>query len=299
MNSLFPEQTSESAAKVTALVPWFGAKRNMADRIVAELGPHRAYWEPFCGSMAVLLAKPPATIETVSDLHGELVNLAWTMQHPVYGSVMYRRLRRVLMSQTEFFAARERILSRDGWNDDKPAVDRATDYFILSWQGMNGMAGTKSYNANFAKRYTKNGGHAATRWARAVDSIPAFRRRLRNVTILGGCGIELCERIEDAEGVVIYADPPYIAEGNQYLHSFDPKKHKRLATALGRFTRTRVVVSYYDHPDLSWLYPNWTKVDCTTTKAMVSSGRRDAQNDTKAPEVLLINGPSFTAGGEK
>jgi DNA adenine methylase len=38
---------------IKAIAPWFGGKRTLAPRITAELGAHRAYWEPFCGSMAV------------------------------------------------------------------------------------------------------------------------------------------------------------------------------------------------------------------------------------------------------
>jgi len=62
--------------RIKALVPWFGSKRRLAPEIVRELGPHAAYWEPFCGSLAVLLAKPPCPMETVNDLHADLVNLA-------------------------------------------------------------------------------------------------------------------------------------------------------------------------------------------------------------------------------
>ena len=62
--------------KIKALAPWFGSKRNLAPEIVRELGKHRKYDEPFCGSAAVLLAKEPATCETVNDLHGDLINLA-------------------------------------------------------------------------------------------------------------------------------------------------------------------------------------------------------------------------------
>ncbi len=64
-----------SEMKVTAPVPWAGAKRKLAPWIVAELGRHRSYWEPFCGSMAVLMAKPVASHENVNDLHGDLINL--------------------------------------------------------------------------------------------------------------------------------------------------------------------------------------------------------------------------------
>lgn len=97
--------------------------------------------------------------------------------------------------------------------------------------------------------------------------------------------------------MVIYADPPYLAKGAEYLHDFDWLAHRRLATALRRFKQTRVVVSYYDHPDLATLYPGWTKVDCEMTRALVSQGKRGQRGSKEtAPEVLLINGQSFADG---
>jgi len=42
---------------ITSLAPWFGGKRTMAADIIAEIGPHGGYWEPFCGSMAILMNK--------------------------------------------------------------------------------------------------------------------------------------------------------------------------------------------------------------------------------------------------
>ena len=73
---------SKSGAAIGALVPYFGAKRTLAPAIVEELGPHVAYWEICCGSMAVLFAKEPSRTEVVNDLHGDLVNLARVVQHP-------------------------------------------------------------------------------------------------------------------------------------------------------------------------------------------------------------------------
>ena len=52
-------------ARIGAILPYFGGKRNLASRIIDFLGPHRVYWEPFCGSMAVLFAKEPVVMETV------------------------------------------------------------------------------------------------------------------------------------------------------------------------------------------------------------------------------------------
>jgi hypothetical protein len=60
--------------------------------------------------------------------------------------------------------------------------------------------------------------------------------------------------------------------------------------------KTRVIVSYYEHPDLAALYPDWTKREVHRSKALVSSGKRDKGNDIKAPELLIINGPSYSGG---
>jgi len=279
--------------RVTAIAPWFGAKRVMADRIVAELGPHQAYWEPFCGSMAVLLNKPTAPMETVNDLHGDVINLARVVRDPVDGPRLYRRLRRLLMHEGIFQDARALVVG----DDTASAIDRAEAFFLASWMGRNGVAGTSNYNYAFCPRYTRNGGHAATRFRNAVASIPAWRRRLRDVTILQRDAIELIERVEDQEGTVIYADPPYVAKGAQYLHDFTADDHRALAAVLYRFERTRVVVSYYPHPLVDELYGDrWTRCAHDVSKAMSHQGRR-GEVDVRANELLLINGPSVAEEG--
>ena len=126
---------------------------------------------------------------------------------------------------------------------------------------------------------------------------------MRNVIILSENGIDITERIEDKEGTAIYWDPPYLVKGAKYIHDFKTKgipsdanalvrnygDHGRLAISLRRFQKTRVVVSYYDHPDLAILYPRWERIDCTMTKSMTSQGKRDDTHQAKAPEVLLLN----------
>ncbi len=150
------------------------------------------------------------------------------------------------------------------------------------------MAGSRG-GCNFSVRYTSKGGQPGTRWESAVQSIPAWRRRLAAVTILSECGLALCEKIEDLAGTVIYCDPPYLVKGEKYVHDFTSAEHVRLAAALCRFTRTRVVVSYYEHPRLAELYPGWQKVPLAVSKAMANMGRRHQSGAIPAPEVLLIN----------
>lgn len=287
--------TSKTQPEITALAPWFGAKRTLSAAIIAEFGAHSAYWEPFCGSMAVLLAKEPCSMETVNDLHGDLVNLARTIQHPLEGPKLYRQLRRTMFAKALFEDSADVIRNQPF----EPTPERAFHYFVVSWFARNGVAGTSSSNAGFCVRYTKNGGHAAKRFSSAVQSIPAWRERLRNVTVLSQDGMGLCERIEDAERVVVYVDPPYLVKGASYVHDFAAADHARLAEALRRFKRTRVVVSYYDDPRLSELYPGWTKRRLKATKAMVNQGMRDKKGAVEAPEVLLINGPSLVGGEQE
>lgn len=279
--------------KVSALVPWAGSKRTIAARIDAAIGDHRVFFDPFCGSMAPLLAKRRATIETVNDLHGDATNIARVIQHPRLGPKLYRQLRRTLFCQ-EFFTEVQAQFRAEGLRFaktfDSPDLERAVKFSIYSWFGRNGVIGTNGGN-NFCVRYTGNGGSPSTRWRSFVSSIPAFHRRLQGVIILREDGFNILERVEDAAGVAIYCDPPYLQKSFLYEYDFAPQDHVRLAEVLNRFKKTRVALSYYDHPDLAHLYPGWQKIHIDMTKAMVSQGQRGKSGKAvKAPEVLLVNG---------
>jgi DNA adenine methylase len=287
---------------IKAIAPWFGGKRNLAPLIVRELGDHRSYWEPFCGGLPVLMAKPPCAMETVNDLHKMIINLAQVIRHRDQGPMLYRMLRRTLMHE-DFFAESDNIIRQieQGFlpKDAKalPSVMQAYHYFLASWLGRNGTAGLAgSKRGTYCVRYTANGGHAATRWNNAIASIPAWRRRLAKVTILNRDGFDLLERIEDAPHTAIYCDPPYLVKGATYMHDFDTQDHSRLAKALSRFRHARVVVSYYDHPHLQAMYPGWTKVCIEVSKSLGNANIRGGGVSAKAVEVLLINGPSLTQG---
>lgn len=288
--------------KITALAPWFGSKRNLAGEIIAELGKHSIYWEPFCGSMSILLNKEPCIMETVNDLHRDLINLARVVQDDTEGPRLFDRLNRTAMHEGLFADASAAIEGAEA-SDFDPL--RAYQYCVVAWLGRNGVAGTASYNGHFCVRYTGNGGHAAKRWRSVIESIPDWWFRLQNVTILCRDAFELLERIDDKAATVIYIDPPYIEKGTTYLHDFGMQskrsqdkaaaieEHCRLASLLQRFTKARVVVSYYEHELLAELYPGWTKRPLKATKSLVSQGRRDKTGAVAAPEVLLINGESY------
>ncbi len=298
--------SEKAKMQVTALAPWFGGKRSMAPEIVQELGPHSAYWEPFCGSMAVLFAKPQSSHETVNDYHGNLINLAMVVASE-HWKELYDRLCRTFSSEALFKSAKQQFMSEKGW--DPPTspdhvrpedVRRAFYYFVVSWMGRNGVSGTYRTNYQMAIRWTPGGGDSPTRFRGATDSMPLWHARLRNVLILNRDGFNIIDKIDDVERVVIYADPPYLRStrsmegrtGNKYLYDFADQEHGELAAKLRRFRKARVIVSYYDDPRLKDLYPGWTIRKMYRHKNLHVQNRRGAER-CLAPEVLLINGPSY------
>lgn len=253
--------------------------------IIEALGPHSAYWELFSGSAAVLMAKEPCRQEVINDLHGGLTNLARVVQDDELAPQLFDRLQRTLFCQGLYKDSQDECAAffmEDPW--PIRSLDWAYHYLVVTWMGRNGLAGTVAeLDTGFCRRFTSNGGDPAVRFRSVANSTPWWWQRLHAVTVLSEDGISLAERIEDKQGTVIYADPPYVVKEAKYLHDFEGDDHIRLATTLGRFSKTRVVVSYYSHPLLDKLYceNGFRLVERTTTKQM-GNGKKEA------PEVLLV-----------
>lgn len=300
---------------IGALAPWFGGKRILGDAIAVELGKHTQFFEPFCGAMSVLFAKEPSQKETVNDLHGDLTNLARTLQRIDDAEELYDRLQRVIVSEMLLREAGEYL--EDGNARDRDEVEWSYWYFLASWMQRNGCAGTDREAYQIATRWTKSGGSPTVRFQNAVLSIPAFHRRLQNVVVLKRDAFRIMGRFEDCAGTAVYCDPPYAAdsrtgwsnnagEHSRYRHEFDHRgkaetlfgkkeidQHERLRDILARYKHARIVVSYYDCPRIRELYQGWTFIDKKMKKNLhVASIRGDGQVKD-APEVLILNGPSY------
>lgn len=273
--------------KIKAIAPWFGSKRKRASKIVEIIGAHRVYWEPFCGAMAVLMLKPPCEMETVNDLHGDIINLARVIQDKELGFQLYDKLSRTLYSEVLWAEAKERWTSGISGTE----FDRACDYFVVSWMGRNGVSGTARYSYQFAMRWCVGGGQGARRWRSVIESMPAWHKRLQNVVILQRDAFEILDNIKDEDGVVIYCDPPYFEKSDKYLHDFAAEDHEQLAQSLQRFSQAWVVVSYYDDERLEGLYEGFNKIYCDVrTQSLRNATRGPKKKPRKEQvEVLLVN----------
>lgn len=302
---------------INAVAPWFGGKRTLAPAIVAELGPHTQYFEPFAGGLSIIFAKPRSQKETVNDLHGDVINLARVVSIEDAAVVLYGRLERLVFCESILQDARAYMDANEIPPSPGPGeftfdmVTRAYWFFLASWMGRNGTAGTQRLDYQIAVRWTNTGGSPTVRFANALKSMPAWHARLKNVVILNRNAFEIIPRFEDAAGTAIYADPPYAAETRtshdnadggkgRYLHEFDHGSgsggifgqhddHARLAEQLRRFKHARIVISAYDCPRYRELYAGWTFLKKTMPKLLHrQNGRSTPKVD--APEVLIVNG---------
>lgn len=294
---------SATTPRIGAIAPWFGGKRVMAPLIAKELGHHRQYFEPFCGSMAVLFAKDHVGHETVNDLHDDLINLARVVADGDQAPRLYKRLQRTLFCE-ELLRDAAAVLNstRDNSPSAIPNMTRAYWYFLTAWMGRNGEAGTTKISYSASVRWTPNGGSPTVRFQSAVDSLPWWHRRLSNVVILNRDAFEVINSAGDTASTALYIDSPYTADTRgtaKYLHDFESgggmfagaDDHERLRDALERFKNARVVVSYYDSPRVRELYAGWTFVECSRHKHLTTTAGSNGQKN--APEILILNGESW------
>lgn len=277
--------------EIKSIVAYYGGKRKLASRIVELFGPHKTYWEPFCGSLAVLMLKKPCELETVNDMHGDLINLARVIQDRELAFELYEKLYRTCYAETLFREAKERWLLREAEVENMPDLTRAYDYFVVSWMGLNGVSGTARCNYQFALRWCRGGGQGARRWQSVVKSIPEWHKRLANVVILQRDAFGIIENIKDEDDVVVYCDPPYFEKSNNYIHDFTAEQHEQLAQLLKRFSKARIFVSYYDDPKLEVLYEGWTKVffPLSTQSLRNATRGKKKQRRKEQVEVLLVS----------
>lgn len=268
------------------IAPWFGSKAALASQIAPEFGPHKSYVEPFAGGCGMILNKPPCRLETINDLHDDLTNLARVLADADQSAALQAAIDRRLCCETLNREARARLAL-----PFRPTLDRAIDYFYVSWMGKSGTVGSDGCNS-MAHRYGVASHGCASKLRGAAASIAAWHQRLSRVTITNRDAFKLLAKVHDEVGIVIYCDPPYVTKGGRYIFDFDDVGHARLAEALSRFQRTRVVLSYTDHPILDDLYPKWTK----RILDYESRANRTAKvKKFKPSEILLINGPSLVS----
>jgi DNA adenine methylase len=274
------------------ILSYFGAKREMAPQIVSHFGPHTQYFEPFAGSLSVLFAKEECRHEVVSEKNPDVANLIRCISNQQIAEFLWRQADSALVSEAMFAEAAGRLSESMGSYTLRTGGNpmRAFDFLLVSWQGPSGLAGT-TRKPRFAVRNTTSGGTVAARWRAVAESIPWWHERLKNVEFRFRDAFELIDVCPDQEGTVIYADPPYFSEtrtAGAYAFDFSDEEQVRLADCLGRFKKTKVVLSLYQCEKADSLYSGWKVVKLDAPRKLKHTAGGEQQT-VAAPEVLYVN----------
>jgi DNA adenine methylase len=235
---------------------YFGGKVTLSERIVSLMPTHRVYVEPFFGSGAVLFAKPRSTHEVANDLSENVTTFLRVLRDDL--AELERVCSLTPHSRSEFLAA---DLSVGGLSD----LERARRFWVR-------------INQSFGKVVND-----ATGWSLTVGTNTAVSRTIRNrvgrfaqaaerlteVAIECCDAVELIERLGRGPDVLLYVDPPYLAEtrvlrtggvADYELDMGDEVSHIDLARVL-RATKANVILSGYPSPLYDDLYAGWHVID--------------------------------------
>jgi len=256
-------------------VSYFGSKQTVAGWIVSQLPPHEHYVEPFCGSLAVLLAKPPSRMETVNDLDRG-VQTFWRMLRDRPAELI-RAAELTPHSRAEYAAAYD--------EDTDDEVELARRIWVRLTQSRSGTlrrAGWRHYvdpGARYASMTDYLDGYR--------DRMPAAAERLMRVSLECRPALELIASYGAQPNCLLFVDPPYLGSTRSTNYRLEMKtdaEHRELAEALWECAAT-VVLSGYPSPLYDELYEGWHRAECASSTGNGREGQRDRV------EVLWSNRP--------
>jgi DNA adenine methylase len=259
--------------------PYYGGKIRLGERIAALMPAHGHYVEPYCGSLAVLLAKPQSMMETVNDLDLGIVNF-WRVLR-TRPDELARACALTPHSLVEFHASAA---------FDDPALDeleRARRLWVRLSQGRSGRlkrTGWRHY-VDTARSTVGMPGYLDG----YVDRMAAVVERLHHVSLECRPALDVIEWYGRAQDVLLYVDPPYLGStraSDCYQHEMVTEEDHRLLGKALRGCASAVVLSGYasDLYDLE-LYPDWYRT------TLVSGTGQNAGKWSNRTEVLWSNRP--------
>ena len=161
---------------------WYGGKFSHLDWLLPLLPEAHHYCEPFGGSGAVLLNRPPSPVETYNDLDGEVVNFFRAL----------RDARDELVSAIALtpFSREEYFLAISGQDEDTTPLERARRFFVRARQARTGLAQTATLGRWANCKNTSRAGMSGvvSRWLGSADALPDIALRLLRVQIENRAG---------------------------------------------------------------------------------------------------------------
>ena len=257
---------------------WYGGKFSHLKWLLPLLPTCHHYCEPFAGSAAVLLNRPPSPVETYNDLDGEVCNFFRVLRDN--SSRLVKAIALTPFSRQEFAAACQ-------LDPALPPLERARRFYVRARQVRTGLAQTASLGRWANCKQTSRSGMSGvvSRWLGGVELLPEIAERLLRVQIENRPAIDVIQ-LYDSQGTLFYCDPPYVhltrGDARAYGHEMSDDQHRELAEVLNR-VKGMAAISNYDCGLMRQLYParRWRRIQ----------GRSRTIHSTKQArrEVLWVN----------
>jgi DNA adenine methylase len=273
-----PAAVTGLRAKKLLAFGWYGGKFSHLDWLLPLLPPCHHYCEPFAGSAAVLLNRPPSPVETYNDLDGEVVNFFRACRD--HGPELTRLIALTPFSREEFALACELY-------PEASVVERARRFYVRARQVRTGLAQTATLGRWGNCKETSRAGMSGivSRFLGGVEMMPEIAARMLRVQIENRPAVDVI-RLYDSPRTLFYCDPPYVhgtrGDAKAYRHEMTDAGHRELAGVLNGIAG-RAAVSNYDCELMTELYPapRWRKLTQPARTNHATKGERS--------EVLWVN----------
>ena len=262
-------RASDRRTKMIAFGYYGGKFSHMGFLLLLLPNPFAHFCEPFGGSGAVLINRPPAPVETYNDLDSEVANFFHHLRD--HGDELIR-----LISLTPF--SREELVKACRPEPGLSGIERARRFFVRACKTGRGLAQTSSEGRWAHCVLTSRAGMAGavSRWLGSVEGLAQIVQRLQRVQIENAPAIEVIRRYDSSE-TLFYCDPPYPHEARgdskAYGYEMTDGEHEELADVI-RSAKGAVAVSGYRCPLMDRLYRDWIRVDANTRLCNSSKGER-------------------------
>jgi len=234
-----------------------GGKRRLADQLIPRFPPHKCYVEVFAGGAALYFLRPPAEVEVINDINGELVNLYRVVKHHLEEFV--RQFKWALSSREVF-----------KWTQDTPPatltdIQRAARFYYLQHHAFGGKVQGQTW------------GTATTappvNLLRIEEQLSAAHLRLTGTQIERLHWLECMQRY-DRPHTFLYLDPPYW-ETEGYGVDFPFSEYVTMAEAM-RSLKGKAMLSINDHPAIRQCFEGF-HMESLDISYLVAGGGRPAE----------------------
>ncbi|CAG9196010.1 Site-specific DNA-methyltransferase (adenine-specific) [Paraburkholderia tropica] len=248
------------------IIPWMGGKRRLADHLIPRFPRHDCYVEVFAGGAALFFMRPPAAVEVINDVNGELVNLYRVVQHHLEEFV--RQFKWALTSRQVF-----------KWlQDTRPEtltdIQRAARFYYLQ----QNCFGAKVEGQTFGTATTTPPG---LNLLRLEENLSAAHLRLAQAYV-EQLDWKACVDRYDRAHTLFYLDPPYW-ETEGYGVAFPFEEYEAMARRL-KSIKGRAIVSLNDHPAIRKAFAGF-HIETVDIKYTVGGGGREAARK----EVIIFS----------